>query len=103
MEITGGRTLEDMEGATPGAPGLVRVTYWPEDAPESKVESDWRAVDENRPYLSVSVDRFDSPHPLRCAGRGAKPAADGEPACRVEGRFQTAPLPEMLPKSILWW
>ena len=94
MEITGGRTLEDMEGATPGAPGLVRVTYWPEDAPEYKVESDWRAVDENRDCTCPFPLTGLTAHTRYVVLAEGKPAADGEPACRVEGRFHTAPLPE---------
>ncbi|HOC69250.1 MAG TPA: alkaline phosphatase D family protein [Candidatus Hydrogenedentes bacterium] len=93
-DITGGRALEDMEGAAPGAPGLVRVTYWPEEAPESKVQSDWQPVDDDRDYTRYFPLTGLNPGTGYVALVEGKPVADGEVTCRVEGRFRTAPLPE---------
>ena len=51
-QIPEGLSLDDMEGACPGSPGEVKLTYYPADQPDKKMELPWVAVntDENYTY-----------------------------------------------------
>ncbi len=43
-----GAALSDMEGSLMGAEGSVRISWWPENRPNSKSQTDWLSVDPNR-------------------------------------------------------
>jgi alkaline phosphatase D len=45
-----GATIPDMEGSLSGAPGSLRVSWWPENRKTAKKQTDWLAVDENRDF-----------------------------------------------------
>ena len=39
-----------MEGACPGIKGEVKLSYYPIDSPDKKIEIDWDPVDENKNF-----------------------------------------------------
>lgn len=43
-------TLEDMEGACPGAPGEVKLVYYPKSKKDALAEIDWSPVDETKNF-----------------------------------------------------
>ena len=43
-------SLEDMEGACPGIKGEVKLSYYPIDRPDKKIEIDWIAVDNDKNF-----------------------------------------------------
>ena len=95
-ELTGGRALEDMKGSVPGAPGWVRVLYWPEDMPEKTAETEWVPVDVTADFtrqIPLSGLRPGTQYRLRVEG---KPASASSATCSVEGRFRTAPDPAVV-------
>ncbi len=49
-QIPEGYSLEDMEGACPGASGEVKLTYYPEHLPDEKLELPWVAVNDDENY-----------------------------------------------------
>jgi alkaline phosphatase D len=49
-QIPQGLSLEDMEGACPGAAGQVRLTYYPLGNPDNKTVTDWVMVDTSKNY-----------------------------------------------------
>lgn len=49
-QIPDGLTLNDMEGACPGSPGEVRLSYYPMTNVANKSELEWAKVDETKNY-----------------------------------------------------
>lgn len=49
-QVPEGLSLEDMEGACPGSPGEVKLSYHPVNHPEKKIELDWVAVDTDKNF-----------------------------------------------------
>lgn len=49
-QIPAGLTLDDMEGACPGAPGEVKLIYHPENQEDQKIENEWTHVDPDQNY-----------------------------------------------------
>lgn len=93
-EITGGRALVEMEGAVPGAAGLVRVIWMPAERLDGKIDGAWQAVDPARDFtcqFPLTGLTPDTPYALIVEG---KADAESEVTCRVQGRFRTAPLPD---------
>ncbi|WP_438480462.1 sulfatase-like hydrolase/transferase [Oleiharenicola lentus] len=87
-----GRSLDDMEGAVPGAAGEVRVTYWPESAGMEK------AVATERVAVSAATDfihqfTLRGLQPGTCYEFHAEGFSVGEQAVAVTatGSFMTAP------------
>lgn len=93
LELTGGRALGDMEGSAPGAPGWVRVVYWPEGVPEKRAQTRWAAVDVNADFTRQFRLRGLAPGTQYAVRAEGKPTKDGAPTCKVDGRFRTAPEP----------
>lgn len=93
LELTGGHALAEMEGSAPGAPGMVRVVYWPDQQPENRIETEWRPVDAAADFTRqfvLSGLRMGTQYRLRVE---AKPDGVDTAACSLEGRFRTAPDP----------
>lgn len=49
-QIPEGFHLNDMEGASPGASGEVKLVYYPSESSGQSIETDWVSVDENRNF-----------------------------------------------------
>lgn len=91
-DITGGRPLEEMEGATPGATGLVRVIYMPAEKFDGKVESAWQPVDASRDFTCQFPLEVLTPATRYAVIVEGKPSEKSEVTCRVNGSFRTAPV-----------
>ncbi|MBN2309273.1 MAG: alkaline phosphatase D family protein [Candidatus Hydrogenedentes bacterium] len=93
-KLTGGHPLPDMEGSAPGAPGQVRVLWWPEGAPDAPIDTGWRPVDPDADFTRQFPIEGLAPatqYLLRVEGR---PSADASPTCSLDGRFRTPPEPD---------
>jgi len=51
-QIPEGFTIDEMEGACPGAPGEVKLTYFPESNPGKEVETGWISVDPGQDFTA---------------------------------------------------
>jgi len=86
-----GHTLAEMEWALPGAPGEVRLNYWPESASNMSTSTDWVAVSPEHDFTwqfpltgLTPGTRYDCVVEARAPGGGAT-------TNRVQGGFKTAP------------
>ncbi len=90
-----GRTLDDMDGAVPGAPGEVRVVVQSDEDPAAAAASTpWAAVDPQRDFtrqFALGGLRPDTRYRFRVECRAGSDAAPGP---TVEGSFRTAPRPD---------
>jgi len=91
MEITGGRPLEEMEGAAPGAAGFVRVIYMPAEQLDGKMEAPWQPVDVVRDFTRHFPLEGLAPATRYAVIVEGKPSEESEVTCRIHGSFRTAP------------
>ena len=87
-----GATLPEMEGSLMGAPGSVRLTWWPENQPRAKERSDWLEVDSNGDFTrNINIDglKADQLYELEVESR----SASGRKGQSLTASFQTAPGP----------
>ena len=88
-QLPPGRTLAEMHGALPGAPGTVRAVLEPADGGR-KVETAWEPVDPRRDHtrqLAVTGLQPGTRYTVRVESRDAR----GTPGAAVAGEFRTAP------------
>lgn len=89
IQIPPGRTLADMEGALPGAPGSVRVTLRPDKG--AAIAGQWVAVDPQRDFTAqVTVRSLQPATHYRVSVESRDAQGTAGPA--IEGGFTTAPL-----------
>jgi len=89
-QIPPGKTLAEMQYAVPGAPGAVRVRWWPEGQNALAQGTDWTNVDANADFtaqVAVSGLRPGTHYELVVESR----AANGQDGASVEGKFMTPP------------
>ncbi len=84
-----GATLADMEFSLIGAPGQVRLTYWPMKDMKQAVSQDWLSVGNNRDYTTQIVLEGLQPGTSYHLIMEAR-AVGGEVSDTVSGRFTTA-------------
>lgn len=86
-----GHTLDEMAYALPGAPGEVRINYWPESTSNMSMTTEWSPVvaeaDFTRQFHLTSLQPGTA---YRCIVE-SRAAGGGEPAQRVQGSFRTVP------------
>lgn len=89
-----GKTLDEMEGAVPGAEGSVRVRYWPDGAGEEAAKAtDWVDVDAATDCCHTFLLEGLRPGTnYRLITEARAPGGDAITA-NVEGGFRTAPPP----------
>lgn len=92
-QIPSGRTLDDMEGACPGAYGEVKLIYSPENQKE-EIEIDWQPVDTNRNYTLQWKLNDLNPGTRYHITLIARPDANTLPSDTIEGQFITPPPPD---------
>lgn len=89
--LCGGHALDEMEGAVPGAPGVVRVTWWASGAPAEKRETAWEPVNEDadftRQFPLAGLEPGVEYHVLA----EGKPADAQAATSSAAGRFRTPP------------
>lgn len=90
VQLPEGVKLDEMFGACPGAPGKVRLSYFPADQPNEVERTDW---------ITTKADNdFTAQWKLTGLLPGTQYSTlieaqtpDGKPSAKIEGAFQTAP------------
>lgn len=91
--LTGANPIEAMEGAVPGASGMVQVAWWPAAKPEQKKASDWLVVDDQADFTrQYTLDGLLSDTLYQVEVQG-KPVYADNATSTVKGQFKTAPEP----------
>lgn len=90
-QIPAGFTLDDMEGACPGAPGEVLLSYFPEKEPENVTETGWAGVDPAMDFtMQWSLDDL-QPNTRYRVTIMARADARSVPSDTIAGTFLTPP------------
>jgi alkaline phosphatase D len=90
-QIPEGLTLEQMDGACPGAKGEVRLTYFLQDMSENKKVTDWVSVDINRNYTHQWRLENLTPNTKYKVEIEARMNSKSRVSDKVEGFFHTPP------------
>ncbi len=93
-QIPEGLSLEQMIGACPGAPGEVKLTYFPLTDSENKTETDWVSVDQNKNHTTQwKLENLisDTKYVVEIE---ARQNAKSKVSDKVEGSFRTPPTAE---------
>lgn len=89
-----GVALDQMQDSVPGAPGEVRVLYWPDKKEAEKIETPWAAVDPKRDFTRQFTLTNLKPATKYCFKARCR-ANDSPPKGQiVKGCFKTAPEPD---------
>ena len=95
-QIPEGFTLDQMDGACPGASGEVKLTYYPIGKPDSRIVSDWLAVkdDENftKQWQLKNLEQ-NTKYVVEIEARLNEKSAVSD---KIEGSFKTAPADDVL-------
>lgn len=96
VQLPEGARLEQMQGACPGAPGEVRLIYFPENDETSKQSTGWTVTQAKQDYTCQW--KLDG---LRAGTRymtivEARPVRQTKVTAVLRGSFQTSPKPEQL-------
>ncbi len=91
-QIPEGYTLDQMEGACPGASGEVRLTYHPEGSPADKMELPWVPVNDEQNYTRQWKLEELSPDRTYLVTIEARKDSQSPVSDRKEGKFYTPPL-----------
>ena len=89
-QFPAGKTIKDMEGSVPGAPGEVRLTYWIKGE-NDKTTTDWQTADTEKNFTSQFFLKDLKPNAeyiLKAEGK------DENSTVELDGRFRTAPTAE---------
>jgi alkaline phosphatase D len=92
-QIPAGKSLTDMEGAVPGIAGSVRIS-WQSDGDEI-TQTEWLPVEEKRDFTRKVEIRGLLPgraYEVRVESRSTQ----GKAGQTIQGKFRTAPAPEMI-------
>lgn len=90
VQLPPGATLDRMAGATPGAPGQVRLWYWPDHQRLRVRHTDWITTSAERDFTAQwRLEGLDSNHLYRTVVEARSPT--GEAAAVACGSFRTAP------------
>ncbi|MCF6283897.1 MAG: alkaline phosphatase D family protein [Candidatus Hydrogenedentes bacterium] len=90
-QIAEGHTLNDMAYALLGAPGEVRVSYWPEETSNFSTTTNWSAVSPEADFThQFRLTGLQPNERYRCVVEARSPKGNA-PSSRVQGTFRTAP------------
>ncbi len=96
-QIAEGHTLNDMAYALPGAPGEVRVSYWPEETSNFSTTTNWSAVSPKADFTQqFHLTGLQPNERYRCVVEARSPKGNA-PSSRVQGTFRTAPAIDSAP------
>ncbi len=91
MQLPEGVELDEMLGACPGAPGEVRLTYFPQQGRNDSQSTSWTRTHADRDYTAQwKLDNL-KPGTLYAAIVEARPIDGQEVTAVVRGSFRTAP------------
>ena len=90
-QIPAGLQLSDMDGACPGAPGEVKLTYFPENDADQQIETEWVRVDEDKNFTTQWRLENLSPDTHYFVKIEARAGAATAISDEIEGRFITPP------------
>lgn len=94
-QIPDGKTIGDMAYALPGAPGEVRLNYWPEETRNMSVTTDWAAVSSDSDFThQFRLSGLEPNTRYACIIDARVPGA-GVPSHQARGTFRTAPHPDV--------
>jgi alkaline phosphatase D len=93
-QVPEGFSLAEMEGACPGAPGEVRLTYFPLTRRENKITTNWVAVDPEKNFTYQWKLENLVPGTKYVVEMEARPNEDLEVSHQIEGAFRTPPVAE---------
>ncbi|MBX3176749.1 MAG: alkaline phosphatase D family protein [Candidatus Hydrogenedentes bacterium] len=93
-QIPEGHTLNDMAYTLPGAPGDVRLRYWPESAPDQATDTGWVPVAPEADYTRHFPLTGLQPGAQYRAVMEARATGGAETTQTVQGTFRTAPAPD---------
>ena len=91
-QIPEGATLDDMLGACPGAPGQVRLLYFPGKQRNKTQSTDWITTSAESDFTAQWKLEGLKPNTTYAAIVEARPVEGGETTSVVRGSFRTAPL-----------
>ncbi|WP_217447495.1 alkaline phosphatase D family protein [Maribellus comscasis] len=90
-QIPEGMTLDNMLGACPGAPGEVKLIYYPLLNSDNKTETDWIAVDEKKNYTTQWQLENLRPNTKYVVEIEARLNNKSKVSDKTEGAFRTPP------------
>ncbi|MBN1985229.1 MAG: hypothetical protein JW761_02935, partial [Prolixibacteraceae bacterium] len=93
-QIPEGLTLNDMIGACPGAPGEVKLTYYPLLHSENKTETGWMAVDTQKNFTHQWYLNQLQPNTKYVVEMEARQDKKSKVSDKIQGAFRTPPAPE---------
>lgn len=93
-QLPEGVRLEQMQGACPGAPGEVRLTYYPEQAPTSSRSTAWSITQAKQDYSCQWKLNGLQAGTRYVAIVEARPIGQARITAVLKGGFQTAPQPD---------
>jgi alkaline phosphatase D len=93
-QIPKGVTLDLMNGACPGAPGEVKLIYYPLNDKDNKKETDWEAVDNNKNFTKQWRLKNLLPGTKYAVKIQARKNKNSKISDETDGAFRTAPVPE---------
>lgn len=91
QQIPEGLTLDDMEGACPGALGEVQLIYYKKGYPTEKIELDWRRVIANSNFTRQWRLKELSPGTTYVIQLNARHDSNSEVSDQIQGSFKTPP------------
>jgi alkaline phosphatase D len=91
VQIPAGFTLDQMEGACPGATGEVKLIYFPFQQPEQKAEIEWMAVDTSGNFTHQWKLKNLEPRTRYMIWLYARNSGDDQPSDSIKGSFRTPP------------
>ena len=94
LELPPGASVDEIEGAVPGAPGEARVVYWAQGQEAKKIETPWKAVGPDHDFACQFRLQGLSPNTEYGFRVECRAAAQGPEGPAMDGRFRTAPAPD---------
>ena len=90
-QLPKGYTLDQMEGACPGAPGQVKLSWFAKDSPVEVFETEWMAVDQQKDFThqwKLKDLHSDSEYRVKILARATASSAVSD---SIKGFFRTPP------------
>ncbi|MFP4381220.1 MAG: alkaline phosphatase D family protein [Candidatus Sumerlaeia bacterium] len=90
-QIPEGKSLDEVKWSVPGAPGQLRVHYWPGDHKKESRATDWVATSADKDFTHQFILTELEPGTTYHLIVESRPASGSNPTDQISGQFQTAP------------